>query len=251
MSSPLLSFVWFTFGGDAACLRWSLCSVRAIAPGAARHVFFDPDQPLPPDLIWELSQEGVHIRPSAGPHGRNLNGQEHLERQLDALAAAAPPDNTGMVVKIDSDTVVQSLDWLAPALIPENPFSAIGFSATHPPQPLCGPCYALRADVPRRLRHTLAAPPQPLAFLPGLPEDHCVSTLLDATLQPLEILRLPTWPKRAFFAGYQYPDDADAPLQGLYRAISVVTFGNRSLIPGTEPEKRAAAARAMELLLDA
>lgn len=252
MPQPLapLAFLWFTFAGDADCLRASLESIHRISPAATRHVRYDPEQPLPPDLIWECTQAGIDIRPSSGPHGGNLNGRDHLERQLDALADAAPAG--GWIVKIDSDVVIQSMDWLMPVLSAPNPFGAVGFWANKPkPQPLCGPCYALRADVPRRLRQTLAAPPQALPFYEKMPEDHCVSTLLDATLEKGEIARIASWPQVPWFAGFQYQEtfEDNAGVLDSYRTISIVTFGNRSMLTGTDAEKRAQTALQMWSLL--
>lgn len=246
-----LSFVWFTFAGDAGCLRQSLRSVAAVAPRAARHVFFDPDAPLPPDMVWELHLAGVHVRPSPAPHGGNLTGRTNLEQLLDALAAAGA--GGGWVVKIDSDTVVQSLNWLLPGMAAGSPVAAVLFAATIPPQPCCGPCYALRADLPQRLRSTLAEPPAELPFYDWYPEDHCVSVLLDATLSPTEVCRLPVFPTH-FFAGFQYDGDdpdGDEELFPAYHPISVVTFGNRSGVAGeSDSAKRAAAARTMQQFLD-
>lgn len=227
-----LSFIWFTWGPDAACLKQSVASVRAVAPDAALNVRFDPDHPLPDCCVWDLAASGVSVRPSSDTHGGNLNGAPHVVRQLGEIAAAGD----GLVVKLDADTTVHGLDWL-PSADPAD-LAAAGFEGG-PKQPWAGPCYAVSAVLARRLRDTLAnhlQHPDPTLLLSrACPEDATIWRLMKHT-STQRVLR---WPTSHLFQGFQYPaapadqlHTACAAAFPRYRQAQVITWGNRGQIPG-------------------
>lgn len=254
-----LAFLWFTFGPDAECLLLSVAAAKAAAPHAALHVKLDPVHPFPHPAIDSLREMGAIVSGSTGTHGGNLNGAEHVDHQLAELGEAAGPDHgRGMVVKIDSDTIVRSLDWLAPAFIEASPVIAVGFEAG-PHAPWCGPCYALRAGIPQLLRSTLATVlrqgrdrrHQPFLLPAGLPEDATTCALLKASGRK-GILRWPSYPVSRYFAGFQYPDPSEGDFQSAcldlfpqYATTSVVSFGNRSMLPLSGHSQRQIVAQTM------
>lgn len=246
-----LSFVWFSHRPDFACLLQSARSVRPLAPEAALTVFVDPADPFTPEQSAALRAAGCRVFVSTRPHGGNLNGVEHLDRQLQALDRSATAAD--YVVKIDSDTVILSLNWLAEAIARAGGADrwppAAGFQMKRPVCPLCGPCYALRADVPRALRRHLAAHPRALdALMPKVPEDFATFTLLSACFPEANPALLDAWPLGNSFAGFNYKSPPRSPNPYLF--FEVVTFGNRRQLTGDDATRRSRAAEAMRTLLD-
>lgn len=81
----------------------------------------------------------------------NLNGLDATLGILDCLALAAAQDGAERVLKVDSDTLVRSLDWL------EAVEDVVGCGHDIPPgQQLFGACYAIRPTVLPALRDRVA-----------------------------------------------------------------------------------------------
>jgi hypothetical protein len=260
------AFVWFVWGPDAACLVQSVRSVRAVAPKAPCHVRVDPDHPLPDGVVFQLLQMGVTtVNPSKSSHGGNLNGLPHFCCQMEELEWAAAgglrqlgsedevflrpswahQGSSGVAVKMDADVILRRLDWLQPMLAPGSEINAAGFRQSEA-APWCGPCYAVRHGVPQLCRDTVAevlrAGYLRLLLPRGLPEDGTLfAAMKRAHLRG--ILTLPAWPCPLYFTGCQY--DGTPPADS-----SVLYFGNRHLLGGSDTATRATVAAAMQSAAD-
>lgn len=240
-----ISFHWWTREHDFPALKHSLASVRKLAPDASLYVHLDPAHPFVygSDVFARSLPGSPAVDWSRHSHGGNLNGLDHIDQQLEAMV-----NECGTVaVKLDADTVVRGLDWLAPILDPLEHVDAVGFSG--PPAPWSGPCYALKHAAADTLRATLAEMRRQgdttlLGPAPE-PEDATIYTLLRATKKTRRgaVVRFPSWPESAHFAGFQGGPEGTPWAERVdrlaaYAGIDVVTFGNRdSAIP---PEEQAA-----------
>jgi hypothetical protein len=97
-------FVFFTFHGDAACLKQAVRSVRKFMSEAAVVVFDDGDNPLPERDAQTLSVD--HYETTHFNRWKNLNGRECVMGELLCFLRAIEVTGRDHIVKVDSDTLI-------------------------------------------------------------------------------------------------------------------------------------------------
>jgi hypothetical protein len=229
--------VWFTFGGDADCLIESVASFRAACSGAPVAIFDEARLPLPEEVV-ERIDPALYQR-TTWPRLGNLNGWPAVRGILESCDRAAAVTGAVGTLKIDSDTLVQSSRWLRlDAAVTGWDCGWLRYAA--------GMARYVRADVPQRLLRGLDR--RPLINHP-VAEDLAISA--EAAFEfPGQVWlhpRQPIHPAGFRLAGWSYRRQAEGkfPLTHPAELHDVITFGNRSQIPGARAAARTVAAAAM------
>lgn len=129
-----IAYCVFTYGEDAWMLGQCIRALRKL--GAKRSnlfIFDDANEPLP------YPPSNVQYRQTTFKRNGNLNGTESVDGQLLSMLEASKEINAHLVVKVDSDTIINNLDW-----IENNDFmnSHIGFKICNKSH-ICGGAYSL------------------------------------------------------------------------------------------------------------
>ena len=227
---------WFSFRGDAPCLRESVEHWREFVGGEVA-IFDEQVKPIPDDHLRPFVAEGDMVERTGWPRGGNLNGWDAVLGILDSMERACLRFGATHAFKIDCDTLAR----LGPWFDPHKPVSG-GELGAIPLQ--SGSCYALRNDAISTLLDSLMHPDRELHGGPNVMEDWTIGA---------ECLRLfPGQVSLAIrgigprqFSGWQYAKSELWPPE-YYRDIPVVTFGNRAQIKeGSNCERREHAAATM------
>ena len=157
----------FTYAGDAdealVCVR---CAAAAL-PEAVITVVDDESTPIAERARTALVEAGARYCQTSWPRNGNLRGPECVRGIISTLAREAEDDD--VIVKIDSDTLLLSGDWVRDMRYTGLVFHASGYQVpSHPSERSAyGPCYAISGWAAR-----LAAEELEQADLPPLaPED--------------------------------------------------------------------------------
>jgi len=238
---------------------------RALArlEGVVHFVIEDAAAPLSREDREALAAVGARVFFSRFHRGGNLTGAENLTGQLQFLELAgmvAGADGTpaDWLLKVDSDTVVQRLDWLAGV----DPEQVAAVCHEQPHWWFQGCCYALSmAWLPQLkalwegLEQASETDPrrQELAKLgPLYPEDVTTGWLAVATAGARCVIAVPGFPAGLGIAHWMFKRSERDREAELCRPYAVVAFGNRMLLPSQMPEasQRLAAAQAMAFFLE-
>lgn len=128
-------FCVFTYGDDAYMLGQCIRALRKL--GATRKnifVFDDGNDPLP------YPPPNVQYQQTSFDRKGNLNGAECVNGELWCMYEASKRSNAHVVVKVDSDIILNSLDWIL-----ERDFmsSHVGFHIGEGKGHISGCCYSL------------------------------------------------------------------------------------------------------------
>ena len=114
MSNSLkFCFVIFTYGDDAYLLGQSIRALSKITPKRRIFVYDDAANPLP------FAPHGVNYKQTYFNRKGNLNGPECVEGELFCMYEAATKAKADVVIKLDSDIILNNLKWLTDG----HPFS--------------------------------------------------------------------------------------------------------------------------------
>lgn len=243
--------VTFTFRDDGPA---AVQAARSVDKCGLRHyVVEDAAAPLAREDREAIGNQGAVVLMSTYARGGNLNGEANLVGQMQTFAAVASMHQAdtgkpvGWVIKLDSDTVLRRVDWLAaadPALEAAVAFQCGG-------NWFAGPCYAVAAQWLDRMDAYLRAGAPELAPLQAkrYPEDVTTAWLAAAVAGAAGVRTIQGWPAGDGFAGWQYKPDVRPDDYWRYAAVS---FGNRQQLPPQMPVavKRLEAARAMARFLE-
>ncbi len=238
------AIIIFTFGGDAACLGACLTALdrlRDQGHDLAVLVADDSRNPLP------YPPAGIeYIRTDFERRG-NLNGRVCVASMLQLMRDFAHRTGADCVVKLDCDTVVNSLDWI------DLTQTMSGWQLAEDKDYCSGMCYAIRAEALGDMHSWAVAHNNLLAY--NVPEDIGMGLVCHAVGGAMHLLQVYSDGKRA--CGYIYngrPDETggviERPVWEPYDSMDVVTFGNRNYIHGSVPDKRDYAACVMRAYLD-
>lgn len=231
----------FTYAGDAeealVCVR---CAAAAL-PEAVITVVDDSAAPVPPEARRALVAYGARYRRSSFPRCGNLRGPECVRGIISTLAEEAEDDD--VIVKIDSDTLLLSGDWIRDMQRHGLALHASGYQVpSHPSERSAyGPCYAISGRAAR-----LAAEELEQADLPPLaPEDLTICRAVQNHF-PAEQIRLdePWTPfyREGKWTAWNWFSIAVTPQK--YADFWMVTFGN----PRPTNIPKSERARAMDAL---
>ena len=238
------AIIIYTFRGDAACLGACLASLdrlRAQGHDLAVLVADDARNPLP------YPPAGVdYIRTDFERRG-NLNGRVCVAGMLSLMHAHAVQSGADCLVKLDCDTVINSLDWI------DLTQTMSGWQLAPDKDYCSGMCYAIRAEALEDIHAWAVAHNNLLAY--NVPEDIGMGLVCHAVDGGMRLHQVYEDGKRA--CGYIYngqPDESGAvverPAWGAYESMEVVTFGNRNYIHASVPDKRDYASCVMRAYLD-
>lgn len=219
---------WFTYGRDALPLIQSVKAFRK-AGGTNVAIFDDGASPLPDETIRAINPD---LRRTTTFNRRgNLRGWDWVFGQLECLEGAARAFDADEVIKIDSDTLVLDLDWIA------HGSPLCGFHITGNPY-VFGMAYMIAMtaiwDIRRELEDGYHIPDAKV-------EEDTVITTEALALYGRQVRRI-NW-NRGLAGGWDY---GKSPLEK-YFGCSVVTFGNRKHINGCGCEDEKREAMAMEM----
>lgn len=231
----------FTYAGDAeeavACVR---CA-RTALPEAVVTVVDDSAAPVPPEARRALVAHGARYRRSSFPRCGNLRGPECVRGIISTLAGEA--EENDVIVKIDSDTLLLSGEWVRDMQSNGLALHASGYQVpSHPSERSAyGPCYAISGRAAR-----LAAEELMKADIPELaPEDLTICRTIQG-LFPQEKIRLdePWTPfyREGKWTAWNWFSIAVTPKK--YAGFWMVTFGN----PRPTNIPKSERARAMDAL---
>lgn len=231
----------FTYAGDQeeakACVR---CAAAAL-PEAVITVVDDGAAPIAERARTALVEAGARYHQTSWARNGNLNGPECVRGIISTLAGEAEDDD--VIVKIDSDTLLLSGDWIRDMQRNGLALHASGYQVpSHPSERLSyGPCYAISGRAAR-----LAAEELELASLPPLaPEDLTICRTVQNHF-PAEQIRLdePWTPfyREGKWTAWNWFSIAVTPQK--YADFWMVTFGNPR--PANTPKSERA--RAMDAL---
>lgn len=231
----------FTYAGDAdealVCVR---CAAAAL-PEAVITVVDDGTAPVPERIRNALLEAGARYRQSSFPRHCNLRGPECVRGIISTLAGEAK--DRDVIVKIDSDTLLLSGDWIREMKNNELALHASGYQSPINPseRSAYGACYAIRGWAAR-----LAADELEQASIPPLaPEDITICRAVQDNF-PKEHIRLdePWTPFHREGKGTAWNWFSIAVTPEKYAGFHVVTFGN----PRPTDIPRSERARAMNEL---
>ena len=231
----------FTYAGDAdealVCVR---CAAAAL-PEAVITVVDDESTPIAERARTALVEAGARYCQTSFPRNGNLRGPECVRGVIFTLAREAEDDD--VIVKIDSDTLLLSGDWIRDMQRHRLAFHASGYQApSHPSERSAyGPCYAISGQAAR-----LAAEELEQADLPPLaPEDLTICRAVQNHF-PAERIRLdePWMPfyREGKWTAWNWFSIAVTPQK--YADFWMVTFGN----PRPTNIPKSERARAMDAL---
>lgn len=238
------AIIIYTFRGDAACLGACLTALdrlRGQGHDLAVLVADDARNPLP------YPPAGVdYIRTDFERRG-NLNGRVCVSSMLQLMHAHAVQSGADCLVKLDCDTVVNSLDWI------DLTATMSGWQLAEDKDYCSGMCYAIRTEALEDMHAWAVAHNRLLAY--NVPEDIGMGLVCNAVGGGMRLHPIYGEEKRA--CGYIYNGKADAdgsilerPDWPAYAGMDVVTFGNRNYIDRTVKDPRDYAARVQRAYVD-
>lgn len=139
----------FTYAGDAdealVCVR---CAAAAL-PEAVITVADDESTPIAERARTALVEAGARYCQTRWPRNGNLRGPECVRGIISTLAGEAEDDD--VIVKIDSDTLLLSGDWVRDMQRHGLALHASGYQVpSHPSERSAyGPCYAISGQAAR------------------------------------------------------------------------------------------------------
>lgn len=147
-SKVKIAFCIFTYGDDAWMVGQCVRALRKLGANRSNvFIFDDAYEPLPYPI------PNTQYRQTTFKRNGNLNGNESVDGQLLSMLEASKESNAHLVIKVDSDTIINNLDWV---LNEDFMNSHIGFKICNKSH-LCGGAYSLPtwALIPmlRRLSH--------------------------------------------------------------------------------------------------
>lgn len=231
----------FTYAGDAdealVCVR---CAAAAL-PEAVITVVDDESTPIAERARTALVEAGARYCQTSFPRNGNLRGPECVRGVIFTLAREAEDDD--VIVKIDSDTLLLSGDWIRDMQRHRLAFHASGYQApSHPSERSAyGPCYAISGQASR-----LAAEELMQADIPALaPEDLTICRTIQGLFPPEKIRLDEPWTpfnREGKWTAWNWFSIAVTPKK--YAGFWMVTFGN----PRPTNIPKSERARAMDAL---
>lgn len=225
----MISFVWFSFTGDAACLVESVASVRRIyGQDVPVCIFDDGKAPISTEALAAIVP--TLYEQTDFDRGGNLNGRIAITGIIDCMRRVADMTGCDWVSKIDCDTIL-----LKPWLTDDLRWAYQGTSwGTE--QLGAGLNYILRKDVPARLLKHIAG--RPGIFKGRCPEDHTIA-LLTTTCYPGATLIHDSamGGEKRIAAGWFY-NQPRPTTPGECLRFALMTFGNRYTMDDMAVEER-------------
>ncbi len=231
-------FLWFSFGPDSSALLASVQSAKLFAadPEDRFVVLEERNRPIWPKERGELLKMGVQIGQRRGI--RNLNGSKQAVVSV-ATAMLAHSDSSELIWKIDSDTMVFDRTWRERL----GCFDLLGPKSVQPLVAL-GMSYIIRASAVLDIMDRLDAWDDYSAS--GWPEDAVISIEAQRAGASADLVPFDFNGGPASWCGWSYKPTATS---ASYLPYSVVSFGNRFRLTGSDSERRQKCGEVMMKLL--
>lgn len=224
-----MTYTIFTYAMDEAALSVCIRQIRRVDSRAFVAIFDDATHPLTtrPDCdLYKLTD---------WPRGGNLVGMPCIIGMLSCYMEAIDAAGSDRIVKIDSDTMLLTIDGLKHA-----DADAIGYESHETTMYAVGPCYSLaRRAVMRVANYIYSRPWAAVRY----PEDYTIFHIAMAVLRPDEWQLYPS--PRGLIAGISTGDAEEAEL--LARSnLHFVHCGEPEIVKGQRRRRvRADVAKAM------
>ena len=141
-----------SFSGDEGCLFQCVRALEKLSPRYDFEIFVIDDGHNPLENI----PENVHYSKSFFNRNGNLNGRECVEGMLFCMLEAARLSGADVVIKIDSDIILNNLNWVKDF----NPLqSHIGFQIQNQSH-VSGCCYSLPTSALVKMLKVLRSEPK-------------------------------------------------------------------------------------------
>lgn len=167
----------FTFGGDAVALGQCIRGLKRLRERCERvggelsiYVYDDGEHPLP------YAPAGVEYEKTWFERGGNLNGVACVQGELLCMLKAAKASEAEVVVKLDSDTVVQDLGWMWEEFARSEYVDHVGVVLNGEMDWASGVCYGIRgSSIERMLRKSCS-----MKLRADVPEDVGMTQIVEA-----------------------------------------------------------------------
>ncbi len=221
----------FTFGGDAVALGQCIRALKRLSMRCERvggklsiYVFDDGKHPLP------YAPEGVVYEKTWFERGGNLNGVACVQGELVCMLKAANASEAEVVVKLDSDTIVQDLGWMWEEFDREEYAEHVGVVLNEEMDWASGVCYGIRRwSLEAILRKACS-----MKLRADVPEDVGMTQIVEAIAgMSTSLVDMDGYCEgyKDVLVGYDYQNVRGSWSQWqVYAMSAVVTFGNRNFI---------------------
>jgi len=213
----------FSYREDAEEALISAQCAAAALPEAVVTVVDDSAAPVPEPVRNAMERAGIRYCQTGFQRNGNLRGPDCVRGIISTLAGGA--EDGDITVKIDSDTLLLSGDWIREMERNGLAFHASGYRTPQTPaeRPVYGTCYAISGREARRAANTLERCDIP----PLAPEDLTIFQAVQSNAAPEDIHLDEPWTpfhREGKWTAWNWFSIAAAPEK--YADFSVVTFGN-------------------------
>mgnify|MGYP001660848279 FL=1 len=229
----MIKFYLFTYSQDEEEALQCILGIRAALPEAAITVVDDQNNPCSQAFETQVTTAGGsrYMQSSFARKG-NLRGPDCIRGIIDTLAEDA--ENQDLIVKIDSDTLLVSGNWLREMKSSRLVYYSSGYAnpKNYMERTAYGVCYALKGEAVKKVKAELAQRQlEPLA-----PEDLTIAqTVRDLYPSDLIYQEEPWSPQYTDgkWAGWNWWSRLVTPEK--YSGFKVVTFG--TMMPANYPRE--------------
>ncbi len=230
MSEQKIAAIWVSWERDSEILFESVSHLKSLDSDVMCYVIDDINKPVKKHIRERLEKAGVKWVESDKKRPHNLRGMEWIIEQSNTFAEIADDSQADILLKVDSDTIVNDL---SPLDYFKNK-SIIAFGAKSREHALYGAAVAIRAEGYRAILKELNKLPHwcvdELMYPPqSIEEDVFISRLIYHIYGAGAVHGMPLSKKSGWLSSYSY-SNSKVGLEYYAKSFSCVTFGDRTLV---------------------
>lgn len=229
-------FAWFSFSLDSAALEVSFDAVKRFVADAWDEFFVMEEETRPVQEPYRSRMEAQGVQFRQRPHWWNLNGSQAAVRAIQQSLLDC--GSHARICKIDSDTLMLDRSWKE-----RRSANLIGAQHHSFPNSIFGMSYIIDRHVLSNVRKSEWGDWSHASW----PEDVILGVESARAGGSLEAIPFRMEGGKGSWCAWSYGPRATPEN---YRPYSVITFGDRRAISGTDSERRAFTAEAMRSVLN-